>query len=74
MAKTPTIKQAREELGLSMAEMAERVGYGHASSWLRLERGEFWPRRPMFTAIAQAFGWTDGYLMMVLDRTAKADK
>lgn len=56
------IKARRTELGWSLAELGDRMGYNR-SSVLRIERGEVDLPQSRITQFAQVLGVTPGHLM-----------
>lgn len=48
------IAKRREELGVSQASMAERMGFSNASVYLKYERGEYKFKAEMLPTLAKA--------------------
>lgn len=57
------IKHRREELGLSQAELAERIGYGDRSTIAKIEKGVNDLTQSKIEAFASALRTTPAYLM-----------
>ena len=57
------IKFRREELGMSQAELAKRVGYTSRSTIARIERGDFDLSQSKIMEIAKALNVSPGELM-----------
>lgn len=51
----PFIKRKREEKGLSMQDMAERLGFKSAPAYFNYEKGERKFRADMLPVLARAF-------------------
>lgn len=66
------IKQCRENLGVSQAELARRVGYTSRSMINKIEKGESDVTRDKLFALAKALNTSPMYLLGLTDETSES--
>lgn len=69
----PNIKRRREELGLTQAQLAERIGYADKTMISKIEKGNIDLPQSKIAAIARALLTTPAALMGWIDETEPSD-